>query len=244
MDDTSIQPIAVLAGASDFKNSDDFDLSGSTYKEKGRSQPLEGDFKAGGVTKVGEQKNEIMGLALFDRGKMVGEIDGEETTYHLMAEGEFGYSYLTFPDPLKQGHYVLLNVKQSRKPKKKVEMVDSKPKIDVKIILEADILSIQSGINYEDPKNIGVLERAAEEFLKEGALRYLNKTSGEFGVDICGFGKLMKSKFLTWDQWVDFGWLKKYKDATFDVNVDLKIRRPGLMLRTVSEEGTQGEGNN
>lgn len=97
-----IQPVAVLAGINKFKYSDDFDISGSTYKEKGRDIPLEGDFKAGDLPKTGDLKIEIMGLAVFDGAKMVGEIDGEDTTYHLMLMNKFNSSSITIPDPLEK----------------------------------------------------------------------------------------------------------------------------------------------
>ncbi|MFZ5988573.1 MAG: Ger(x)C family spore germination protein [Bacillota bacterium] len=242
MESTAIQPIAVLTGLSKFETSEDFSVDDSTFREKGRAQPFEGDFKAGDMTKVGDLESEFMGLAVFDGSKMVGELDGEETTYHLMVEGKYGYSFVTIPDPKSRGEFVLLSIKQSRSPEKKVKMVGGKPNIDVKLSLEADILSIQSGINYESSENIDTLEKASEDFIKEGVVRYLNRTAKTFGTDVCGFGMVMKGKFLTWDQWIDFGWHKKYRDSTFDVNVDLKIRRPGLIIRTIPAEGTQGEG--
>jgi len=77
--------------------------------------------------KVGTIKSEVMGLAVFNGSKMVGELDGEETQLQLMLEGNFGYSYVTIPDPEAEDYVVLLNIKQNRKPKRKVEIVDEKP---------------------------------------------------------------------------------------------------------------------
>jgi spore germination protein KC len=228
---TCRQPLAVLAGVNKFKSSDEFELSASTYKEKGREQPLEGDFKAGDLTKTGDLGVEIMGLAVFDGGKMVGELDGEETTFHLMVDGKFNSSYVTIPDPKDEDNFVILDIKQSRMTQKKVEMVGGKPKIYAKVILEADILSIQSGFNYERVENIGILETAVENFLKDGILRYLEKSSKVFGTDNCGFGGSMKGKFLTWQECEDFDWLISFKEASFDVEVVLKIRRPGVIFK-------------
>jgi len=36
-----------------------------------------------------------------------------------MLEGNFGYSYVTIPDPEAEDYVVLLNIKQNRKPKRK-----------------------------------------------------------------------------------------------------------------------------
>lgn len=232
---TAIQPIAVLAGVNKFESTDDFNLNGSTYMEKGRELPLEGDFRAGELTKTGDLRVDVMGLAVFDGGKMVGELDGEETNYHLMINGKFISSFFTMPDPIEKDRFVVLNLKRSRNTEQSVDIIDGKPKLNVKVRLEADILSIQSGINYEAIDNLNKLEHATEEFLKKGMIRYLQKNCKEFGTDTNGFGLKMKGKFLTWKEWDQFDWLSKYKDSTFDVTVDVKIRRPGLIMKSVPE---------
>jgi len=58
----STQPLAVLADISKFEKSDDINMDNSSYQEKGREFPLEGDFKAGDMPKVGTIKSEVMGL--------------------------------------------------------------------------------------------------------------------------------------------------------------------------------------
>jgi len=45
--------LAVLADISKFEKSDDINMDNSSYQEKGREFPLEGDFKAGDMPKVG-----------------------------------------------------------------------------------------------------------------------------------------------------------------------------------------------
>ena len=170
------QPMAVLANVSEFEKSEDITLEYSTYKQKGRNYPLPGDYTAGNMPKVGNLKTEVMGMAVFDGARMVGEMDGEETSYHLMVEGKYGYSYVTIPDPEAKDLFVLLNLRQDRQPKKKVEMIGDKPHIYIHIKLEADVLSIQSGINYESIGKTRILEQATEEFITEGIERMLNRT--------------------------------------------------------------------
>jgi spore germination protein KC len=235
-------PVAILAGVNKFDSADGFNTDQSTYKEKGRSKPLEGDFKAGDVTRVSDEKAEVMGLAVFDGDEMVGELDGEEATSHLICTGEYKFAYWTIPDPMMKDKFVLLNIKESRDPQYSVEMVDGKPKIDLKVKLEADILVIQSTIDYEQGEKTKLLEKATENFIKEGLLRYLNKTAKEFHSDICGFGEKMKSRFLSQPEWVAFQWKSRYKDSTFNVDVDLKIRRTGLLIRSEASISSKGKG--
>jgi len=234
------QPVAILAGVGSFEASDQIEIDNSTFLAKGRSLPHEGDFKAGDVTQVSDSKSEVMGLAVFDGDKMVGELDGEEASAYLMLNGQYNYAYWTIEDPQAQDKHVLLNISQSRKPQIHVEMVNTQPVIDIKIILEADILSLQSGINYEKTENILILEKAAEHHTKEGIMRFLTHTQG-LNADTCGFGADLRSAFLTWEEWQNFNWKSKYKDATFNVDVELRIRRPGLIIRTSPTINSEGE---
>lgn len=236
---TSRQAVATLCGVAGYKTPSDFDISNSTYKQKGHPLPLEGDYLAGTIPKIGDVDIEMMGLAVFNGPKMVGELDGNDTSLYLMCAGEFKKANMTFPDPLVKDRFVVLDVKKSRNTIRKVNYNGGKPEINVRIILEADISSIQSGQNYETMNNGVLLEQYVSSFLKAGAERFLNKTKA-MRSDICGFGNEVKMQCIDWDQWQSRNWLNVYANSTFKVEVSMKIRRPGLMIRSVTAPSAQG----
>ncbi len=236
------QPVAILTNINKNESTEDLTSAGSTYAEKGRAYPLEGDFKAGGIPRLGEDKSETMGLAVFDGEKMVGELDGEETAYYLFVTGEYKTAYWTFPDPQAKDRFVLLNIRQNRKPQSEVKIVNGKPQIKIKVLLEADILSIQSGINYERGENTKKLEAAVTGFLNQGVARLLTKTAAVYHSDIFGFGAGIRSKFLTWKEFEAFNWKSRYKESSFESEVVLKIRRPGLIAGSIKAVDSSGEG--
>jgi spore germination protein KC len=212
----------------------------STNKSKGRPQPFEGDYEAGSIPRTGDVKGEIEGLAVFDGGKLVGEMDGEAATDYLLLNGDFHTALKTFGDPEVKGAYVVLNLNQIRKPKRRVKIVGGKPQISVQIVVDADIETIQSGYNYEDTKKLPILEQAAAAQLQDQIVKFLGKTTGEFHSDICGFGNDASGLFLTQKDWEDYHWLQHYKEATFNVGVRVKIRRPGLILRSEPMQSSGG----
>jgi spore germination protein KC len=212
----------------------------STSKSKGRPRPLEGDYEAGSIPRTGDVKGEIEGLAVFDGNRMVGEMDGEAATDYLLVTGDYHNAYKTFGDPKVAGKFVVLDVKQIKKPVRRVKIAGGKPQISVQITLDANIQTIQSGYNYEDTKELPILEQAAEAQLKDEIASFLSLTASTFHSDICGFGDDAKGRFLTWKDWEDYQWLQHYKDATFDVNVRVRIRRPGLILRTEPMTSSKG----
>jgi spore germination protein KC len=132
-------------------------------------------------------------------------------------------------------NFIVLQLRRSRLTKKNVEMIGDKPKLITKVFLEGDILSIQSGYNYESDENIDKLQTAIEDYIKDGITKYLEKSTKVFKTDSNGFGREIKGKFLTWQEWLEFDWLSKFKESTYDVEVDVMIRRPGLIVRTVPE---------
>lgn len=232
MQSISNQPLAILASTSRYKSSDEFKAKNSSAGAKDRYIPYEGDFKAGDIPKVGDQNGEIMGLAVFNGSKMIGEMDGEEARNYLMVTGKYGSSNVSIPDPRAKGKFLVFNIKQSRKPSYKINLGDSGSKIDLNVRLEVDLATIQSGINYESQELMPIVEKASEKFVRESIIQFLNRTTHEFNSDICGFGTEARKQFLTYNDWENYHWLDKYKNSEFNVNVDVKIRRPGLLIRT------------
>lgn len=241
MTSSAMQPTAVLAGVGKFKSSDEFKSKLSAFDGKKKRTPTGGEYKAGDIPKVGDMESEIMGLAVFNGDKMVGELDGEETRSYLMVTGKYDQSYIIIPDPLAHDKYILLRVAQSRKPQHKVTFENGKLKIAVEVKLEGDFVSIQSGNNYESSDKMPIIEAAVSKLISSNISTLLKRTSTDFNSDIVGFGKCFRKTFLTNSEWDAFDWLHKYKDSTFTVSVDYKIRRSGLLIRTSPVRSSENE---
>jgi len=238
------QPVVTLAGINRYETSADFKIpkDDASMGEDNNINHLE--YKAGEIPRAAKNKAEVRGLAVFRGGKMIGELSGLETIFYMMVTGELRYNNITLQDPHDSNNYVVLNVKKSRNPVHSVEIVDGKPLIGVKILLEADISAIGSEMDYQEPEKASILEKECEKYIKREIESLLYKTSKEFNTDIFGFGNKIAGKFATWEEWEKFGWLQKYKDTSFSVEVDLVIRRPGLTVKSIpiiSSEGAEGK---
>lgn len=190
-----------------------------------------GEYHAGAIPRRGGGNIEIMGGAIFKNGRMVGILDGNETGVVKMFSGTFKRTILSLSDPRHPDKYVIVMVKPRQKPSITVLPADT-PKVRAEILLEGDIISIQSGENYETPEGIKFIERAIERELQ----REVKKTialSQDKGVDIFGFGLHAKRYFKTWQEWEDYNWDSKYPMAQISATVSYKIRRIGLVHETV-----------
>jgi spore germination protein KC len=227
------QPVAILSDVSKYESSSDLNDAGL---QGTATKGVEGKYEAGNIPIVAKQKNEVMGMAVFKGGKMVGHANGAESvTYHLIT-GDYKYSYWTITDPLAEDRKIIMNVMQRKQPKIEIEMQGDHVVATVRLNLEGDFTAIQSGQSYEDMPEL--IEQTLEASIREEVIAFLKRTTEEFDSDICGFGRYVKGKFLTWQDWENYKWFDRYRNTKFNVQVDLKIRRTGLMIQTI--KGTAG----
>jgi spore germination protein KC len=243
MECTCNEPVAVLLDVSNIESSDDIKLLSITNK---KAQKKEGNLVAGEIPVVFDNKAHGMGLAVFKTDKMVGEITGRETVYFLIVSNMLDQVYYSVPDEedngdSENGNYISLRLKQERKTSIKVKMEDDVPIINVRVLLEADILSSDSDKDYSKGKALHELEDYISEYINNDIKSFLEKTRSDFKSDICATGKEMKKKFMIWDDWIQFDWTKKYEKAEFNVSTKVSIRRTGMTIRQIPIANQKGE---
>lgn len=232
------QPAAILASV----NKSGLESNKSTAENKNRNTPFEADFYSGDIPKKSSLPAEIMGTAVFDGSKFVGELDGESTYHYLLGCNEYGRAVWTFNDPLHSNQKINLTVIKNRDTQVRVKILNGIPNINVSIDLEGDIISIHSGENYEDPEKLKVLENYVNQHIKNGFINTFNILSKKYKSDIYGFGRSAKVLFPTWKSWENFNWEKRFSQSNMNVKVNFHIRRGGLIIKShpaVSSEGKE-----
>jgi spore germination protein KC len=222
---THKQPIALYAGVNDFEN----------LEEKDVTEPplvVGKGFLPGQLPRRGAEKRELVGIALFNGGKMIGALDSYETTYYMMLTGNFKGGRVSIPDKHSPEHAIVFDLHNSRKPRVKAYFKDGKPVIDLKISMETEIYAIQSRTDYEKLANIRDIETQIEEFLFKGMSNTINKTQKQYGVDIFGFGGWMAGNFFTIDEWENYNWLSHFKEASINLDLKVNVRRTGLIFNS------------
>ena len=244
MECTCNEAVAILLGSSQIENEKDIENMFSMTSNTG-GVIMEGDYEATDMPVIYESKGRQMGTAVFIKDKMVGELTGLETNYYLMVSGQIGAINYTLPEPNKKAYvpysnYVSIRLTQARKPEINVKIEDENPVIRIKVSLEGDILSITGKEDYSMGEKLTELENYASDYIREEVLSFLVKTRDELKSDICATGKSIKKKFLYWDDWVSFNWPKRYEKADFNVELSVKIRRSGVMVKNINVDGVFG----
>jgi len=218
------QPVAIYGGLNEIE------LVPANSKES----PLitgKGDLP-GEIAREAAGKVELAGMAVFRKDRMVGFLDTYEFAYYQMIIGKLTSKNITIEDKNAQDKAIVINIKNSRKPIIKTFFEDGKPALNVKVALEGDIQAIQSGINYESIDRIEELNKQIEDFLLEGITRTVEKTQKELKSDVFGFGRQFAGHFFTIKEWEKYDWLNHYPEAKVNIEVDVNVRRTGVLIGT------------
>lgn len=191
-----------------------------------------GDYLAGDMPST-KGESQLIGVAVFRMDKMVGTLTGDETRYLNMLTGEMKFSFLVIPDPLKENAVIGITLKQARKPSYKVTTEGENPRISIELFIEPELVGVPSGTNYENDPQMDILESELSGIIGKECRKLVARSQEEFRSDIFGFGRYARNNFLTAQHWRDYDWIDKFPRAEFDLKVNIKIRRTGLMLKTV-----------
>lgn len=218
-------PIAQLVGVQKPKK---IEVPGEG-KPSGSFKPA-GQEKAGDLPRQGDVKTEFLGTALFDGDRMVGELNGAETLFLSILRGELKRASYTVKDPKRPNYVIPMDLTQRRKPEVKVHRRRGEVGLTVRCRLYADILAIQSGINYEAPRMSRYLERNLSAQFTRRAQEVLAKLQ-RLGADAAAVGDHVRSRFLTEPAWEKYNWLARFSKTPIKVTVEVELRRAGLILK-------------
>lgn len=189
-------------------------------------------YIAGELAREGANPAEFAGTAIFSGDKMVGMLSTTETRMLSMLLGTFHRGFFSVDDPLDPKTYVNVNLRLGSSPKIKATLKDGHPLITVKILLEGEFTNITSGINYEEDSYLKLVESQINNVLQEEMVNLIQHTQ-ELNSDVAGFGYYIHPLFSNMQDFLDYNWNEKYNQAEVHVEINTKIRRTGLMLRTV-----------
>jgi spore germination protein KC len=230
------QPVVALSDIGKYETAEELDDSAAT-----EAFTLNSEFNsdARDLAVAAQKNNIVMGLAVFRNGKMVGTCNGAETICYQMLTGGFRQTTWAIPDYKQDGGIIVLLVTESRKPLIRITKNESNAAINIGLELECDLLSVQGNQYIEYSPEI--IQETFKEVIKNNIEKFLKRTRDDFDSDICGFGRYLKSKFLTWDEWKSYNWYDKYKNTTFTVDVGVKLRRTGLIVNEEADGLTDQE---
>lgn len=192
------------------------------------------DLTAGNSSVTGKRGTENFGIAVFDKDVLCGELTAIESMCHLLITNELDSCIVSIDNPVskEESEKMELHLFPSKRSEVKLDIKDNKPYISIKLSLEADIMTLDKGVNYETNEVLLKISDATKEYMKEQLNNYLNKVSKEYNVDIDHFCTKGPAHFSTISEWEQFNWNEKFKDTVFDVNIDIDVLSTMLITKT------------
>lgn len=194
--------------------------------------PMAGRSLQGGeFPRAGGNPVELAGTAVFRGDRLAGTLTVDETAALLALRGEMGKVYNSVPDPRDPQHQITFRIHQENKPQYRISFRGTRPVIQIKLLFEGEVLSVLGDTDYSLPPNRRALEEATARHLEGTNFKPLiAKVYGEWGADPAGLGHLYRMRFATFDDWVAYRWGDHVQEAEVTVEVELMIRRFGLLL--------------
>ncbi len=175
--------------------------------------------------KDGQKSVEISGTALFNSTKYREKISKDETVFLNMLYNSVENTALAYD--YEDNKKASLNVVQS-KTTRKVRLENGNPVFNIKIEMQADIAEITNGVSAKmESDEVEMLQNIGEKHVENETQKLINTLYEKYESDSVGLGRLLyifeKDFYHKNEKNLD----SILQDSTYEVEVDLKIRRIG-----------------
>lgn len=218
------QYVAILAG---------LNLEGKQPSSNDNLSLIDKDvsLKPGETPIINNTKSQVMGLAVFNDNKLVGELTAIESICYLILKNELQSCHIAIPSPFNPEESIDLTLKINNNSESKVKLVNNTPFITCNVELSAFIQSYSEDSNYSTEGNIKIVEEYASSYIKSKLTEFLYKTAKEFHSDIVGFGYKTSLLYSNIPDWENSNWYHNYKNSFFEVNVNTEIIGSSLFTK-------------
>ena len=220
------------SGSSNSSNNSSNESSNQSSQEQESSIINPEDLTAGTSSASGKRGTENIGLAVFENDKFRGELTATETICHLLINNDLDSCIISIDNPIVESEKMELQLFPSKKTKITINIIDGIPHISIKLYLNADVMTLEQDIDYENSETLEKISSAAKNFLINELNKYLNKISKEYNCDIDKFYSKAIGHFATIPEWENFNWKEKFKNAVFNIDLDFNVTSSLLVTKT------------
>lgn len=190
-------------------------------------------YRADDFPREGGTELIVVGSAVFYDWKMVGALNmGETFGANLLGKGV--QTVITVPDPVNRQAQMTIGL-EAFKPKIDVDFKNGRMVIRVDEKVSCELSDTNSGVDYTKKENRRLLEEQVEKTIKASIEAYFKKTK-QLGTDCMKVSNKYRYKTAVWQQWAQIDWPDAYRKAEVQVNVEVSLRRAGLLWRYAGGE--------
>lgn len=168
----------------------------------------------------------LYGTGVFDKDKLVGYLDKDETRNLSIINDKLHTGLLTYPAADATDSFASYEI-YSNKCKRDLEFDNDSNKITVNISTRTavSIGEIESYADFTKNEDVEKIRSKLESEIEEDLYKLITKSQSELGCDIFGIGRQIYRDYPeAWEK-CKKGWNETYK--TIDFNVDCKVKLTG-----------------
>lgn len=181
----------------------------------------------------GVPTSELAGTAVFDRDKLVGFLNEEETKYLLFVKNKIkggGIPLTGNSGDLQDG--VALEIVKN---KTKASPVYLNKNLTMNIDINTEVTLTELGFSHSpiDKKGREKIDRKAEETVKYNIENVIRKVQTDFAVDVFGFGNIVQREMPSVWKSIEVNWNEIFRALPVNVNVKMDIKNAGLLSKSI-----------
>ena len=201
-------------------------------QEKQEIETNQNNLVAGKSSIVGGRGTENLGLAIFSGDKYIGELTVWESICHSLITNSIDTCIISVEDPLVENKQLEIQLSPNKKSKITSNIENGAININIELNLIANIISLNSNINYEDTDTINKISAATQNRLNDELNKYFDKTARKYNVDIDKYYLSILKYFPYQKNFDDFNYKEKLKNANFNCNTHVNIISSLLITKT------------
>lgn len=201
-------------------------------QEKQEIETNQNNLVAGKSSIVGGRGTENLGLAIFSGDKYIGELTVWESICHSLITNSIDTCIISVEDPLVENKQLEIQLSPNKKSKITSNIENGAININIELNLIANIISLNSNINYEDTDTINKISTATQNRLNDELNKYFDKTARKYNVDIDKYYLSILKYFPYQKNFDDFNYKEKLKNANFNCNTHVNIISSLLITKT------------
>lgn len=201
-------------------------------QEKQDIETNQNNLVAGKSSIVGGRGTEDLGLAIFSGDKYIGELTVWESICHSLITNSIDTCIISVEDPLVENKQLEIQLSPNKKSKITSNIENGDININIELNLIANIISLNSNINYEDTDTINKISTATQNRLNDELNKYFDKTARKYNVDIDKYYLSILKYFPYQKNFDDFNYKEKLKHANFNCNTHVNIISSLLITKT------------
>ena len=201
-------------------------------QEKQDIETNQNNLVAGKSSIVGGRGTEDLGIAIFSGDKYIGELTVWESICHSLITNSIDTCIISVEDPLVENKQLEIQLSPNKKSKITSNIENGDININIELNLIANIISLNSNINYEDTDTINKISTATQNRLNDELNKYFDKIARKYNVDIDKYYLSILKYFPYQKNFDDFNYKEKLKNANFNCNTHVNIISSLLITKT------------